>query len=278
MSSLRSSKCAEERPNSAPPGRPVLAQARRRLARSSAPSRPALPSSSGWARSTSGQRHSRPCRSRSSECRNGEPTAIGCTAEQWSWSSPGTVSSLVRVPPPIVSAASSTVTPTPVAGQRDRAGQPVRAGADDDRVAQATGGRLSAARAARRRPRPGSRRTRRARAAARPCRRPRPSPPRPGRSPRRRSGSAGGRGRGGGLGLERDHPHLARLEPAALLDRVEQLLAVEMAVAEVPAVDDVGDQLALAHVVGLDVVDGVRQQRVQRPAVRVHARGSRGPC
>ena len=74
---------------------------------------PAVPSSSGCARSTSGQRHSRPWRSSPSEFRNGEPTAIGCTAEQWSCSSPGTVSSLVFVPPPIASSASSTVTRTP---------------------------------------------------------------------------------------------------------------------------------------------------------------------
>ena len=69
-------------------------------------------------------------------CRNGEAAAIGWTAEQSSWRTPGTVSSLVRVPPPIVSAASSTVTSHPLARQRHRAGQPVGAGADDDRVAQ----------------------------------------------------------------------------------------------------------------------------------------------
>ena len=74
---------------------------------------PALPSWSGWARSTSGQAHSSPYLSSSSELRNGDPTAIGCTAEQWSCRSPGTVSSLERVPPPIVSSASSTVTSTP---------------------------------------------------------------------------------------------------------------------------------------------------------------------
>ncbi len=43
---------------------------------------PAVPSSSGWARSTSGQAHSSPWRSSSSEFRNGDPTAIGWTAEQ----------------------------------------------------------------------------------------------------------------------------------------------------------------------------------------------------
>ena len=35
---------------------------------------------------------------------------------------------------------------------------------------------------------------------------------------------------------------------AALLHGLEQLIVVEMAVAEVPADDDAGDQLALAHV------------------------------
>ena len=41
--------------------------------------------------------------------RNGEPTAIGWIAEQWSCNRPGRIASLLRVPPPISSAASSTV-------------------------------------------------------------------------------------------------------------------------------------------------------------------------
>ena len=45
--------------------------------------------------------------------KNGDPDAIGWTAEHSSCRTPGTVSSLVRVPPPIVSSASSTVTSTP---------------------------------------------------------------------------------------------------------------------------------------------------------------------
>ena len=56
-----------------------------------------------------------------------------------------------------------------------------------------------------------------------------------------------------GLRLDRDHAELAGLELAALLDRLEELLGVEVAVAEVPAVHDAGDELALAHVVVLDV-------------------------
>ena len=50
----------------------------------------------------------------------------------------------------------------------------------------------------------------------------------------------------------------------------EQPLVVEVAVAEVVAEHDAGDQLALAHVVGLDVVDRARQQAVERAPVRVH--------
>jgi hypothetical protein len=67
----------------------------------------------GWARSTVGQPHSSPCDSRPRLRKNGDASAIGTTAAQSSCSSPGIVFSLVRMPPPIVSAASRTVTPTP---------------------------------------------------------------------------------------------------------------------------------------------------------------------
>ena len=60
------------------------------------------------------------------------------------------------------------------------------------------------------------------------------------------------------------------LEVHPLLDRREQLGAVEVPIAEVPAEQRSGDELALAHRVRLDVVDRPRQQPVQRPAVRVH--------
>ncbi len=93
---------------------------------------PAVPSSSGWARSTSGHAHSSPWRSRPSELRNGDPTAIGCTAEQWSWSTPGTVSSPVRVPPADGLGGLEHGDLHPLSGERDRAREPVGARADDD--------------------------------------------------------------------------------------------------------------------------------------------------
>ena len=81
---------------------------------------------------------------------------------------------------------------------------------------------------------------RRATAAARSCRRPGRGPPRPARWRRRRSGSAGGR-RPRRLRLEGDDAQLALGEVAALLDRGQQPLVVEVAVAEVVAEDDAGD-------------------------------------
>ena len=224
-----------------------------------------MPPSSGWARSTSGQHHSSPWRSSERLEQNGEPTAIGCTAEQSSCSKPGRVSSLVRAPPPIVAAASSTVTSTPRAASAAAQARPL--GPEPTTIASLT------------------------------------------RSRRRRGGPVTSTGNSHdsssqgpratmsatfdpalleqacrgvvdpvalaldvrGLGLERHDPQLAGLERAALLHSVEQLLVVEVAVAEVPAVDDPRDQLALAHVVGLDVVDRrTRQEPVERAAVRVH--------
>ena len=69
----------------------------------------------------------------------GSRRAIGWTAEHSSCSSPGSVSSALRVPPPIASLRPRAPSrSTPCARERRRAGQPVRAGADDDRVAHAT--------------------------------------------------------------------------------------------------------------------------------------------
>ena len=111
-SSFSSAKPAAGRPNTRFHAAPSLPRPSA-VASIDCCSTPALPSSSGCARSTSGQHHSSPWSASPSDDRNGEPTPIGWTAEQWSCSTPGTVSSLVRVPPPIVSSASSTVTATP---------------------------------------------------------------------------------------------------------------------------------------------------------------------
>ena len=90
-------------------------------------SSPASPESSGWAQSISGHRHRSPCRSRSSVRRYGEPTPIGWNAEQWSWSTPGTVSSLVRVPPPMCVGGFEHLDVDAVLGEPDGGGEPVGA-------------------------------------------------------------------------------------------------------------------------------------------------------
>ena len=61
------------------------------------------------------------------------------------------------------------------------------------------------------------------------------------------------------LGFEIDQPHVPGSESAALLHRLQQLSAVEVGIPEVPTVDDVRDQLALPHVVLVDVVGRVRE-------------------
>ena len=48
-----------------------------------------------------------------------------------------------------------------------------------------------------------------------------------------------------GLGLEHHDPHLAGLEPAALLERRDELLVVQVPVAEVPAERRPGHHLAV---------------------------------
>ena len=50
---------------------------------------------------------------------------MGWNAEQWSWSTPGTVSSLLLVPPPMWSAASSTSTSMPCWARRTAAASPL---------------------------------------------------------------------------------------------------------------------------------------------------------
>ena len=69
-------------------------------------SRTAVPSSSGCASGASGWTHSRPCAASGNCSKHGEHTARGCTAEQISWTNPGSVNSADRAPPPIVAAPS----------------------------------------------------------------------------------------------------------------------------------------------------------------------------
>ena len=135
-SSFSSSKCCAGERKSRPQARPssprpaIVSSIDRTIVA-------ALPSSKGCARSISGQRHSRPCFSSSSERKKGEAAAIGCPAEQTSWIRPGTVSSALRVPPPIVSAASSTVTSTPARASATAQARPL--GPEPTTVAVLTG-------------------------------------------------------------------------------------------------------------------------------------------
>ena len=97
------------------------------------------PSSRGWARSTSGQAHSRPCRSRPSVVRAGTLGESGCAAR-------AIVMDEARDRQ--LAAARSAADrlrgldhghSDPAARERCRAGEAVRAGADDDRLAHVAG-------------------------------------------------------------------------------------------------------------------------------------------
>ena len=70
--------------------------------------------SSGWATDAGGEIHSNPWSAKGNARQNGDKIPIGCTAEQKSCLKPGKVNSWVRVPPPIVSAASTTNTLAPL--------------------------------------------------------------------------------------------------------------------------------------------------------------------
>ena len=87
-------------------------------------STPARPSSSGWTSATSGCTRSRPWRARSAPWKNGDTAASGWTAEHTSCTKPGSVSAALRVPPPIVSAPSSTSTERPAAAHVMAAASP----------------------------------------------------------------------------------------------------------------------------------------------------------
>ena len=124
MSSDSASKLADVLPNRRrhrAPSAPCIPSA---VASTERYSTPALPPSSGWTQSISGRRQDRPYRSRPSPARNCEPTAIGWIAEQWSCSRPGMIASLVRVPPPMSSAASRTVTWRPALARATAAARP----------------------------------------------------------------------------------------------------------------------------------------------------------
>ena len=56
--------------------------------------------------------------------KNGDATPSGWIAEQTSWTKPGSVSSAERVPPPTVSAASSTRTESPARASTIAAASP----------------------------------------------------------------------------------------------------------------------------------------------------------
>ena len=83
---------------------------------------------------------SRPSEARSSSARNGDAAAIGWTAEQWSCTRPGTIICELRVPPPIVSLASSTVTSSPARASRAAAASPF--GPPPTTIAEVTPSRL----------------------------------------------------------------------------------------------------------------------------------------
>ena len=60
------------------------------------------------------------------------------------------------------------------------------------------------------------------------------------------------------------------LEAALRLDRREQLLLVQVPLAEVPAERQAGHDLAVDPLVVLEAVDGLRHEERQRAAVQVH--------
>ena len=87
------------------------------------------------ARTTPRARSTRCASSSRPSLRNtGDASPAGCTAEHTSWRNPGSVSSAVRTPPPIVGAASSTRTLKAGAGRDDGRDEPVGPAADDGDV------------------------------------------------------------------------------------------------------------------------------------------------
>ena len=97
------------------------------------------PARPGWTSST-------PCAAQSTVRKNGEATVSGTIVEHTSWRNPGSVSSWVRVPPPIVRRGLVDPDRATGPGQGQGRGQAVGPGADDDRVER--GGAVIAARRA----------------------------------------------------------------------------------------------------------------------------------
>ena len=95
-------------PNRRAPGPRVVGRRRGRRRRRHRPLQDdrARPASSAWATGASGWMSSTPCAAQSTVRKNGEATVSGTIVEHTSWRNPGRVSSWVRVPPPIVGAAS----------------------------------------------------------------------------------------------------------------------------------------------------------------------------
>ena len=97
------------------------------------------PPSRGWAKGASGWISSTPCAARSTVRKNGDVCASGRIVEQTSWRNPGSVSACG--PHPAADVGGGFVDPdrAPDTGQRDRRGESVGPGADDDRVDRSVG-------------------------------------------------------------------------------------------------------------------------------------------
>ena len=92
------------------------------------------PSSSGCASGACGCTNSTRCGVAAKSAKNRDEVPNGSTVAPTSWWKPGSVSSAVRQAPPTSSAGLDDVHGEPVLRQRDRGGEPVRTGADDDGV------------------------------------------------------------------------------------------------------------------------------------------------
>ncbi len=130
-------RCEERTAAASPSVSPASGPSSRRYARLSSRPKDAAVSSTprcaattrssprGCANGTAGWRRRAPCVSSPKRRKKGDAAAIGCAAEQTSWRNPGSVSSSVRQPPPILWAASSTRTDSPAAARTTAAARPL---------------------------------------------------------------------------------------------------------------------------------------------------------